>query len=228
VVRIYTQSDGPRLYEVGPSDLYKVPSVTEVLRVISKSYLDAWKHRVGSKEASRVLGNAQSFGNRVHAAIQDIATGKKIVVAKDIEPHVEAAKRFIDLHVEEVVHSELRLANLKLGFGGTLDLYCKFTDGSYGIVDWKTSRQLTRTVGHQLAAYALLLREEGYAVNRRVGVRLKKEKPGEFQAKSYSDHEGDVRVFRSCVNLWWACNAQKKDGLKEWVPEDAADVEDVA
>lgn len=225
MVKIYIQSKGIRTYEV---DTYEVPSTTEVLKVISKSYLDAWKHKVGNKEASRVLGNAQSFGNRVHAAIQDIARGKRIVVAEDIKPHIEAAERFMSLHVNEVVHSELRLANLSLGFGGTLDLYCKFNDGSYGICDWKTSRQLTRTVGHQLAAYALLMKEEGYTVNRRVGVRLKKEKPGEFQAKSYSDHEGDIRVFRSCVALWWACNAQKKDALPEWIPDDAADVEDTA
>lgn len=213
-LRTYAAEVGARKFEV--------PSVTTVLRVVGRDYLNSWKNRVGEKEADRTMRDAQSFGTRLHAAAHDVALGKKIVVMDDLRPHVEAVEKFFALHVDEVVVAEKSLASARLGFGGTLDLLCRTTDGQMAVVDFKTTRQLTKTVGHQLAAYAMLAREHDYVIHRRIGVRVKKEKPGEFHARSYTDHRGDVRVFRACLELWWAMDAQKKSPLPEWVPGEVA------
>lgn len=230
MVQIHTEPEGPRLYSGVPSGVlgagktYEVPSVTEILKVVSKGYLDAWRHRVGRKEADRVAQNATVIGSRVHAAMSDVALGREIAVSEDIRPMVEAGKQFLALHVDEVLESEWSLTSVRQGFGGTLDLYCRLHTGELAVVDFKTSKQLTRTVGHQLAAYALLLKEKGHTVNKRIGVRLKKEegKRGEFQAKAYDDHRRDVRVFLAAKELWWASNSQKQDALLEWSPEELA------
>jgi hypothetical protein len=110
------------------------------------------------------------------------------------------------------------MASRRQGFGGQMDMYCELHDGAKAIVDWKTTRQLSKTVGRQLAGYGLLCLEKGWPVDKRIGVRICKDKPGEFRARSYADHKGDVRVIRAAVELWWALDAQKRDPLPAWTP----------
>ena len=59
-------------------------------------------------------------------------------------------------------------------------------------------------------------------VQKRIAVRIKKDRPGEFAARSFSDHKGDVRVFRACLALWHALDRQKADPLCNWSPPEVA------
>lgn len=187
---------GPRLYR----GLY--PSVTEVLKVIEKSYLDAWRHKVGRQEADRVMRNAAAFGTRVHSVAEHVARGGWQVNG-ELEPYALAIREFLDTYVDEVLNTELELVSHNMRFGGTVDLYCRLKDGSYAVVDYKTSSQLTREHGLQTAAYALLCRESGKKVNRRIVVRIKKDAPGEYYCRRYHDHGEDVQAFLSLLNYWW-------------------------
>ena len=192
-----------------------MPSVTEVLKVIEKRHLDSWRHRVGHKEADRVTQNAKVLGTKVHSAAQMVAWGQDKKVPKEIKPYAEAVRSFLDRHVMEVLGTEVELMSQKHRFGGTLDLWCQLRDGSYAVVDYKTSSSLTRDHNWQTAGYALLLRENGYRVNKRVVVRLKKDKPGEWYARFCKDHLNDTQGFLACVNLWWALNRSKMDKVLE-------------
>jgi hypothetical protein len=100
---------------------------------------------------------------------------------------------------------ERSLVSDRHAFGGTFDLYCQLFDGAYAVVDYKTTSSLTREHGLQLAAYAVLYREHGMKVNRRIAVRIKKDNPGAFYARTYADHAGDVEVFLALKTYWhWA------------------------
>ena len=168
--------------------------------MIEKPYLDNWRHRVGQEDADKVLRNAAEFGTKLHGAAQKVAWREP--VEAEIEPYAAAVRAFLDKHVLEVLGTEVELVNPDLRFGGTLDLYCQLKDGTYAVVDYKTTAQLTREHGLQLAAYALLCRKHGLRVNRRLAVRVKKNRPGEFYVRQFEDHQEDVQAFLGLLEFW--------------------------
>jgi predicted RecB family nuclease len=177
--------------------------VTEVLNVIPKPHFDVWRRRLGTEE---VLTQAAAFGTRVHTlAAARARKDQNLVESVEMLAYDEAICDFLRLHVAEAIEVERELVSEKHRFGGTLDLYCRLTDGSYAVVDWKTTSSLTREHGLQVAAYALLCREQGWTVNKRLVVRIKKDAPGKWYARTYGDHRGDVEAFLALKTYWhWA------------------------
>lgn len=179
-----------------------MPSVTEVISVADRRPFDAWRRSVGRREADRIMNDAKVLGTKVHAVAQMLAKDPKAPVEPEMRPFGEAIREFHALHVRRVLGTEMSFTSKTQGFGGTCDLYCEMNDGSRAVVDYKTTASLTREHGLQLAGYALLLREHGHRVNKRIGVRLRKDEPGRWYARGYEDHAEDVRAFRACVALW--------------------------
>lgn len=194
-----TLEKGPRLYRGA------YPSVTTVLGVIQKRYFEDWTRKVGVLEARRVAQEAAAFGTQVHTVARSIAIDEGLVLGVEPEmlPYATAVEEFLSEHVVEVLETELELISPRLRFGGTLDLYCRMKDGSLAVIDWKTTASLTREHGLQTAGYAMLLRDHGYKVNRRLVVRIRKEKPGAYYCRHYKEHAEDVQGFLGCLGMWW-------------------------
>lgn len=186
------------------------PSVTEILKVIEKPYYNRWRHRVGEKEAARIMADAATFGSRLHKVAELVACKQERSVEPDMQPYAAAVREFLDLYILDVLGTELEIVSPKLGFGGTIDLYGQMLDGSYVVVDFKSTGQLTREHGLQVSAYALLLQDAGMRINKRIVVRVKRDKPGTWYARNYSNHAEDVRAFLACKELWYW---QKKNQL---------------
>lgn len=186
-----------------------------MLKVIEKSYLESWRRKVGTQEADVLLRNASVFGTRLHAAAQKMAHGQDKAVEFEMRPYAAAVRDFLDTHVDEVLETEMELVSTRLRYGGTLDLYCRLKDQSLAIVDYKTSKQLTREHNAQSAAYALLLRDHGYPVNKRLVVRVKKNEPGKYYVRVCKEHQADVDLFLACKELWWCLNRRKMASLIE-------------
>jgi ATP-dependent exoDNAse (exonuclease V) beta subunit len=205
MAKMITQDPEERLYRG------KYPSVTTVLKVIEKPYLEAWRRRVGAGEADRVLRNAQVFGTTVHKIAHAIADAEPVNVSPQLQPFADAIEGFLEQHVDEVIHAERELVSEKHRFGGTLDLYARMKDGSHAVIDWKTNKGgLTREHGLQTAGYALLAQAQELPVNRRLVVRLKQEKPGHFYAREYKDHLDDTATFLALVQIWhWRKSGSK-------------------
>lgn len=72
----------------------------------------------------------------------------------DLLPYVAGALRFLDDHVQRILHSEVTFVNLTYHYAGTCDLVAKLKDGSIAVVDWKTGKRLYPEVALQLSAYA--------------------------------------------------------------------------
>lgn len=202
MVKIHdTGRSAPRLYRgVGGA----VPSVTEVIKLLQRHDFREWRNKVGRKKADLVIENARTLGTKVHAVAHAVALGSKGPKDPAMEPFHRAIDEFFGLHVAEVLAVEKTLISHKERVGGTLDLYARLNDGSFAVVDFKTSRATDRVMGVQTALYALLLREAGHTVNKRMIVRLKKkpEEQGKWHARVYADHERDVRAGRAAVELW--------------------------
>jgi predicted RecB family nuclease len=183
--------------------------VTEVISVIPKTHYAFWRRRVGEQEADAKTLQAQTFGTAIHTIAAHMARGKPFTYGVDYLAYMEAINDFMRLHVAEAIEVERELVSEKHRFGGTLDLYCRLTDGSYAVVDWKTTSSLTREHGLQVAAYALLCREQGWTVNKRLVVRIKKDAPGKWYARTYGDHRGDVEAFLALKTYWHWLNRSK-------------------
>src|SRR5215204_1823515 len=180
----------PRLYR---GRGFAVPSVTEVLTVADRRPYEAWRRKVGQREAYRVMEEAKVLGTKVHAIGQLIAQDSLGTLEPEMQPYAKAIREFHKLHVRRVLGTEMSFTSREMGFGGTLDLYCELNDGTHAVVDYKTTNAgLSREHGLQLAGYGLLLRERGYRVNKRVCVRLRKDEPGKWYARVYKDHRADA------------------------------------
>jgi predicted RecB family nuclease len=181
--------------------------------VIRKPHLDAWRNRVGRQESEKIMRNAAAFGTKVHSTAVAVANGE--AVNGDMAPFAGAISEFYSQCVEEVISTELELVSEQRKFGGTLDAYVRLKGGSLAVCDFKTSANLTRDHNWQTAGYAILLRENGYQVNKRAVVKIDKEKPGEWRVRWCDDHKNDAEGFLNCVALWWSLNRSKMLKLHE-------------
>jgi hypothetical protein len=120
----------------------KYDSVTTILSRLSKEGIDAWKKRVGEKEAKKISTQAILRGNQVHDICEKFLLNNK---------HYKMAKMPLDLklfnsiknqlvqNIDEIYGVEHSLYSKKLKAAGTADLICKW-NGTNTIVDFKNSK----------------------------------------------------------------------------------------
>lgn len=190
-----------RLYEHRGVD---VPSVTTVLNYIDNdSWLDSWKRKVGAREADKIRTDAAAFGTRVHALI----SGSDVVRVTEHERKCAAgALDWLYKNVDEILASELKMADKALGFGGTVDVIAHMQNGTTAIIDWKTSKRLTPHNNLQTAGYAMLAEAAGYGrIDERYVVRLwKDEQVGRVSTRKCVNPV-DYDAFKAAVTYWhWA------------------------
>lgn len=193
-VRTYTGAGGS-----------EVPSVTEVLRVLDGTWMNAWIQKAGRKEVDRVMNEAAVLGTKIHKVASTVALDRNARVSAEMRPYARAVREFMDTHVRRVIFVERSMCSERLGFGGTCDLYAELQDGSLAVVDYKSSSGgVTKIHKLQTAAYAMLLQEAGWKVHKRLVVRLHKadDRVGEWYARAALDHRRDIETFKACVTVW--------------------------
>lgn len=218
MVKLDTSRGGFRTYAGASSPL---PSVTEVLKVLDdRVWINDWIARAGRREVDRKLNEASNLGTKVHAAAAKVARlmargQTKVIVEPPMVPYAEAVVEFLETHTRRIIAVEKRMASDRLRFGGTVDLICEMYDGSLAVVDYKTnSNGITKVHKLQTAGYAMLAREHGYNISKRIVVRLHKaeDKQGQWYARAALDHRQDVEVFKACVVLWYFKHGAKLKG----------------
>jgi hypothetical protein len=190
---------GMRLY------LGRYPSVTTILDLLQRPFFQ--QHRQKDTVAYDLKrDNAAALGTRVHSICERIARGEEVeVIPEDLEGMITAFRDFLDKHVDEVLATELSLTTERGGgFAGTTDLIVRLKDGKIALVDLKTARNLSREHGLQTAGYALLARDNGYTINKRLVVRLKKEPgaEGKYYVRTFPDHAEDTKAFLACLTIF--------------------------
>jgi hypothetical protein len=139
------------------------PSVTNVLSILAKPGLDAWKQEQAilaaltlprSEEetlddfAKRVLvdmtsevGRAADLGSAVHAAIEGYAQGRWLPEDKGVARLFEPARQWFDKEVTQVHSVEIATANLEWGYAGRVDLVATLrSTGRPTVIDFKTQK----------------------------------------------------------------------------------------
>ena len=147
-----TQEGVARLY-LTPEGKY--PSITTVLGSMPKPGLDAWRKRVGEKEANRVSKFASTRGTAVHELLERYVDNvDDYVVSNFLE-----VKDILDERLTLVYGQERALYSRHLGIAGRVDLIGEW-DGKPAIIDYKTSARIKP----RKFCYDYFAQEAGYAV----------------------------------------------------------------
>lgn len=135
-----------------------------------------------------VLANACERGTKIHSYCT--AWGRNLWVDEiepEYQPYFDAFVSWAEEHVEEVVHSSVRLYDDELKFTGEFDMIAKMKGNKeLVLIDIKTSANSSKSWPLQLAAYGHLCSHNDYHFDRIMNVHLKKTK-----AAIFDENEGE-------------------------------------
>ena len=201
-----------------------VPSVTTILKVISKEALNAWKTnqailsalthpnpdklkaddlaKLIAEESKREADLAKIKGKQIHAAIeQGLRTGTWV---GDIANGFAA---FASEHGMKAMETEKSFATKD--YGGTVD-FCGIFRDKICIVDFKTHEKDEAPFyddwAYQLEAYA----RPYLNVEQIVSLAIHRENPGQIDFKIWNNRDEAWQVFQAAMKIW---QIQNKWGL---------------
>ena len=160
------RADGKGLRPVTLRDARKMrayPSVTNILGVLAKPGLDAWKQEQAilaaltlprepeeslDAFARRVVTDmgeqvqhAADLGTQIHAACEIYAQSKALPESADVRALFEPVREWFDAEVERIASVEAIVAHHEFGYAGTVDLVAKLkSTGGWAVVDFKSQR----------------------------------------------------------------------------------------
>ena len=159
------KKDGTGNRSVNLADARKVlalPSVTNILGVMAKPGLDAWKIEQGIMAAltlprladepldlfaRRVVTDmdaqvekAADFGTAIHAACELYAREKIVPTDPKLLPFFVDWQRWFDENVERVECLEVVFVSLEHGYAGRVDMIAKLKGIGWAVVDFKTQK----------------------------------------------------------------------------------------
>ena len=156
--------DDKRHYEIGTT---KLPSVTTILSATmpeeKRKSLDAWKQRVGSTEAQKVVTTAANRGTALHTILEHYITGQGYLDLTDVGKNAHSmAQTVFEKGIKDKI-SEYYATEATLFYP---DLYAGATDmvavheGKDSIIDFKQTNKAKRREWIedyclQLSAYAM-------------------------------------------------------------------------
>lgn len=136
---------------------------------------------------------ASTAGSLTHFEIEDYILNKDEVVVPVFTPKAQQAIKWLykGEYADKEIETELKIFNTELGLAGTIDVSIK-EDGKVTLIDWKTSRQITKKgygkgtstatksipnanyyhYNLQLSTYAYMLERQGYEVQDLLLVHL--------------------------------------------------------
>ena len=160
-----TTSEGKgRVYKTPDGEQY--PSVTTVLSILSREAIQAWRSRVGEKEANKISRVASSRGTAVHAILEKYVDNDPNYT-EGYMPHIiqsfQDVKHILDNNLDKVYSQEAPLYSQHLELAGRVDCVGVW-NGVNSIIDYKTSRKPKKKewiTGYflQCAAYAIMWEE---------------------------------------------------------------------
>jgi len=152
---------------------------------------------------------AADLGSLAHVAISDeLTTGKRGSVAPEIQPVMQAFHAWQEKEELELVETETAVYHL--GYAGTIDALFKKPDGTFLLIDWKTSKNFYfPDMALQTWAYIEAIPiPEGASIRGQV-VRLGKEEP-DFEIHDIGDVSALWAATLGLYNETVAANEQQQ------------------
>ena len=187
-----------------------VPGVTTVTGLLSKPSLVRWANKLGLEgiDASRVTEQSARIGTLAHAMIRASLLGEpydpQLADPEELRQAEEAFRCFLrwrEGHSLRPILCEASLVSEKLRYGGTPDCYC-ILDGDPVLLDFKTGKRIYDEYFVQLAAYANLLREQGYPVRELRVLRLGRAEE-DCEERGVTEQEKWFSLFENLLNIYY-------------------------
>jgi len=186
-----------RHYDIGTS---KLPSVTTILSATQseekRASLEAWRQRMGTENATRIVDQAATRGTAMHTIIEKFLQGQGYLDLTEVGQNAQTmAQQIIEKglknRLQEFWGLEVTLYYPGL-YAGATDVVGVY-DGSESIVDFKQSnkpkkKEWIEDYKLQLAAYAMA-HNEVYGTNIMKGVNLICTKDNYFQEFIFEGEE---------------------------------------
>ena len=134
------EKDGNRYYVTPDGNHY--PSITSILAQQENLGLEAWKAKVGEKEARRISKESARIGTAVHQ-MAEFYLSNYIIKLKDEDKKIVDTfnrLRFLLGNINNIVGLEIPLFSDLLRVAGTTDCIAEY-NGQLSIIDFKTSRK---------------------------------------------------------------------------------------
>jgi len=145
------------------------PSITTILSHKSKPFIDAWKKRVGEKEANKITRQATSRGTSIHKLVEYHLNNDLLKEQKGEETlNILNKEMYLNLKgllskIDNIRCLEQNLYSDHLRLAGQVDCIAEY-DGRLSVIDFKTSNK-KKTRSHcynyfiQCSAYAIMFEE---------------------------------------------------------------------
>lgn len=193
------------------SDGTIVPGATTITGLLNKPYLITWANNLGLEgiDSSNYTDEAAKIGTLAHAMIQADLQGEEIDKAQYSPIQVDLAENALisffewkSHHKIEPIHCEVPFVSDRMKYGGTVDCYCML-DGKPTLLDFKTGKAVYPEYFVQLAAYAELLRENGYEVAETRILRVGRDATEGFEERSVADTRKWFDIFRHLLDVYY-------------------------
>ena len=168
----------------------KIPSVTEIMRPLTKSHY--------GEINLDILNAAAKRGKEVHQAIENFFAFGIDDVPPEHEGYYLAFKDWLNKSNPEIIAAESRISHKTLRYAGTSDLACIMHDKMV-CVDFKTSTQIVDMLTRvQLEAYSRAFESHGFKFDEKAIVLLHKN--GKWSTKTYASSDSEAwEVFGSLL-----------------------------
>lgn len=207
-----------------------VPSVTNVLNIMAKPGLEAWKAtqyieaaltlpkapdepldayaRRVVEDAEAKSATARDFGTRIHKAIECHLTKMTMPEDKELAPFIGPVLTWVSGNVMEIYATEFIVGNKELGYAGRLDLDCNLRGFGRALIDFKTQGirngkepAFYNEWGKQLAAYWMACPTDN-TVDSLVSVVIDSMTPRLPFFHRWEDQDRHFAMFKHCLELW--------------------------
>jgi hypothetical protein len=187
-----------------------VPGVTTILNVLNKPALVAWANRLGLEgvDSNQYRDEFSDVGTLAHYLVVCHFNGQEPITTDYSQEQIDLANNclksfhaWLATHEIEPIVVETPLVSSKLGYGGTIDLYC-FLNGVPTLVDFKTGKTVVSEMFHQLAAYKNLLEENGSPVEQARILRIGRTADEGFDEHIKNDLSTNWEIFQHCLAIY--------------------------
>lgn len=141
------------------------PSVTTILSHKSKPYIQAWRKRIGEKEADKISRRATTRGTKIHKLCEDILNNELTEDTNLNYIDKEMFRKFRPLldDIDNIRAIEAKMYSDHLRLAGQVDCIAEY-NGKLSVIDFKTSmkpksRSQCENYFIQCSAYAIMFEE---------------------------------------------------------------------
>ena len=199
-------------------DGVQVPGVTTVLNILNKPFLVPWANKLGLEgiDSTKYKDKMADIGTLAHLFIMNHLRGEESDTSEFTQNDIKLAENcFLSYlewekpHLIKPVMIEKPLVSDKYGFGGTPDCVCYLND-ELVLLDYKTGKAIYPEMIYQLAAYAQLVREQGYEIKKARILRIGRDENEGFEERLITRFDNEFEVFRHCLAIYNLFKVMKK------------------